>query len=82
MKQLTNFDLAKKFKEYRKIHNITQRELAERLNIIGNYVCQIERRKTPPSLNLIYKFIDLVSKDRSMSLQPFEYLNDEENIDS
>ena len=66
-----------KIKKYRKLNNITQKQLASKIGISQNYLSELESGKYDISLNLLCK-IGKVLKECPKNL--FECLwNDEEN---
>ncbi len=57
-------------KEYRKSINISQEEMAYKLDISANHLSRIERKKVSPSGELINRIIRLISDDhRIMNLE-------------
>ena len=47
--------LGKKIKHYRKVRDLTQEELAEKVRVTPKYIQYLESAKRIPSIKLIYK---------------------------
>jgi putative transcriptional regulator len=48
-----------KLKVYRAMHDLTQEELADKLNVTRQTILAIEKRKYDPSLELAFKIAEL-----------------------
>jgi len=57
--------LGRYLKKYRLSHNLSQKEMAERLGTSQGYYCLIENNKTKPGLQLIKRISELLDKDPS-----------------
>jgi transcriptional regulator with XRE-family HTH domain len=51
-----------KIKEYRRLNNITQRQLASRIGISQNYLSELENGKYDISLNLLCKIGEVLEE--------------------
>lgn len=61
--------MVKILKEYRRKNNLTQKELAEKLNISRSYLCELEHRVNAPSYDL------LVRISNTLKICPLKLLN-------
>ncbi|MGU8484958.1 helix-turn-helix domain-containing protein [Clostridium perfringens] len=61
--------MIKILKEYRRKNNLTQKELAEKLNISRSYLCELEHRVNTPSYHL------LVRISNTLKICPLKLLN-------
>ncbi|MDK0754765.1 helix-turn-helix transcriptional regulator [Clostridium perfringens] len=61
--------MIKILKEYRRRNNLTQKELAEKLNISRSYLCELEHRVNAPSYGL------LVRISNTLKICPLKLLN-------
>ena len=72
--------LHKTLKLIRLFHAITQKELAEQLKISRSHICEIERGKTKPSLDLLAKYANYFKVPASNLLFFSEYLNNKNTM--
>ncbi|MGU8438920.1 helix-turn-helix domain-containing protein [Clostridium perfringens] len=61
--------MVKILKAYRRKNNLTQKELAEKLNISRSYLCELEHRVNAPSYDL------LVRISNTLKICPLKLLN-------
>jgi|TARA_R110002072_G_scaffold49277_2_gene133949 transcriptional regulator with XRE-family HTH domain len=52
------FNLGKRLKELREMHNLSQRELAKRATVSNAVISLIERNETSPSVGMLKKVLD------------------------
>ncbi|EOU1110505.1 helix-turn-helix transcriptional regulator [Clostridium perfringens] len=52
--------MVKILKEYRRKNNLTQKELAEKLNISRSYLCELEHRVNAPSYDLLIRISNVL----------------------
>lgn len=55
--------LGKNIKKYREIKNLTQAELAEKLNFSVEYVCRVEKGQKYISLKKLFLLADILEVD-------------------
>ncbi|MGG7159155.1 helix-turn-helix domain-containing protein [Clostridium perfringens] len=61
--------MIKILKEYRRKNNLTQKELAKKLNISRSYLCELEHRVNAPS------YVLLVRISNTLKICPLKLLN-------
>ena len=61
--------MIKILKEYRRKNNLTQKELAEKLNISRSYLCELEHKKNAPS----YDLLSIISN--TLEICPIQIIN-------
>ena len=54
-------DIGIRLKKVRKIHGLSQRQLAKSSGVSNAMICLIERGKSNPSLGLLKKLLDVIS---------------------
>ena len=52
--------MIKILKEYRRRNNLTQKELAEKLNISRSYLCELEHKVNTPSYALLTRISNIL----------------------
>lgn len=74
--------LGSALKEFRGFHQLTQKEVADHLNISKSYLSEIENNHKPPNLDLLNKYSDLFGVQTSSLLLFSEKLTEKKKSDS
>ena len=56
-------DLGKKIRELRLANDLTQEELANRVELTKGYISQLENNLTSPSINTLYSILEVLGTD-------------------
>lgn len=67
-------------KQARKDHNLTQEQLAEKLDISTRYMMSVECGNRTPSLSLFFKIIRTLEIDANQIIYPERNISDEEKM--
>lgn len=69
-----SYTIAKFFYQYRKDNDLTQKQLAENMEIIQNKVSKIENGKYTPNLIELYEILYKLSNSSDMFLYLLDYI--------